>query len=115
MTFGDQQAYSLQVVFPEGEKYLVWSLRDLTPGAPNRMGPPQSPVLSNLRIRLDGTVELSVRINPSRRYRIEYQDALPGNSWSLLDQPARTEGEWLLITDPSSGRPQRFYRVVLIE
>ena len=115
VTFGDQQPNISQGWFPDGDTNQVRSFPDWTPGAPNRMGPPQSPVLSNLRIRLDGTVELSVRINPSRRYRIEYQDALPGNSWSLLDQPARTEGEWLLITDPSSGRPQRFYRVVLIE
>lgn len=111
VTFGPQAKDLSQGRFPPGSAY-IYSLSTPTPGAANLFVPPAP---SFCGIEPTGTqISLTYTTTPGCTYRCDYREQLDGSDWMPLTPPAAATHTTTTVVDSLVGRPQRFYRVVLV-
>jgi hypothetical protein len=75
--------------------------------APPRMGPITAPV--------NGTVSLMLSTVVGKTYRVEYKNNLNDTTWSPVGESRFATSATLTIEDNIGSRPQRFYRVLVLD
>jgi len=111
VTFGPQASDVSEGRYPAGGAY-IYSLSAPTPGTANLFVPPAP---SFCDIEPTGTqISLTYTTTPGFTYRCDYRDQLDGSDWIPLNPPATATHTTTTVIDPLLGRPQRFYRVVLV-
>jgi len=111
VTFGFQASDVSQGRYPAGGAY-IYSLSTASPRAANVFVPP-APAFCGLEPA--GTqLALTYTTTPGCTYRCEYRDQLDGSSWIPLTPPATATHTTTTVMDSLVGRPQRFYRVVVV-
>ena len=109
--FGPQTSDISEGRYPSGSPY-IYPLSAPTPGADNLFVPPQP---SFFAIELVGTeVSLTFTTTPGCTYRCDYCDGLNGDTWQPLTAPLQATQNTATVVDLLIGRPQRFYRIVVV-
>ena len=111
VVFGPQASDVSQGRFPAGGAYF-YSLTAPTPRAANYFVPPP-PTFCGVE-QAGPQIKLTFTTTPGCTYRCDYRDQLEGSTWIPLTLPAAATHATTTVTDSIVGRPQRFYRVVLI-
>ncbi len=97
---------------PRGFPYATRAFPVPTPNAPNALVVvPVDPPVIVASVAANGTVALQWTTVPGTTYRVETRDHL-ADAW----QPLKTfvaDGATTTVTDPSGGRTERYYRVVV--
>ena len=100
--------------FPDGSTTIRF-LQAPTPGAANDTGPTaEAPVFTEVEVRLENVVDLSLCTVAGRTYQIEYCDDLKEAGWTPLSDPQVATGASLAFQDSTVSRGQRFYRAILM-
>ena len=111
VTFGPQVSDVSQGRYPAGTPYL-YSLNPPTPGTTNYFVPPAPAFCA---IEPTGTqLALTYVTTPGCTYRCDYRDQLDDTDWIPLTPPSTATQTNITVIDSLIGRPQRFYRVVLV-
>jgi hypothetical protein len=114
VVFGAQLENVSRGLFPDGNTNAVYFFTDWSPRASNRLGPPPSPQLGVCVVQAGGTFAFQASTIPGRRYRTEFKDQLDAPTWTTLSADLTATGSQIVVTDTLVGRPQRFYRVMLV-
>ncbi len=114
VVFGPQTQNVSQGLYPDGDTNAVFFMPDWTPRASNRLGAPAAPLVGNITIQGNGTLQFQSGVIAGRTYRVEYKDDLQAPSWTPLGTNRTATGPVLTITDLPGDAPQRFYRLVLL-
>ena len=111
VVFGPQTSDVSEGRYPAGSPY-IYPLSAPTPGADNLFVPPPP---SFSAIELVGTeVSLTFTTTPGCTYRCDYCDGLNGDTWQPLTAPVQATQTTATVVDTLVGRPQRFYRIVVV-
>lgn len=113
--FGQQTQNVSQGLFPDGNTNAFYSMTNWTPRAPNVLGLPPSPLISNMTIEAGDTLSFSFPTLRGRTYQIQYKDDLSAANWSVLGPNYIGNGSQALVADDLSSSPQRFYRIILLQ
>jgi hypothetical protein len=98
--------------FPDGAAAPYHFMTGFTPGAPNRLDPPQIQILEI--IVSPSTATLTWASQPGRTYRVQHSADLI--QWLDLSPDAAATAQSTSITDNTmAGATQRFYRVSLVQ
>jgi hypothetical protein len=110
--FGAQSANVSQGLFPDGNTNGMYFMTNWTPRHANQLGAPLSPQLELLLVP-NQIATLSFTTTPGHTYGVQYKDTLSDSTW--LPLATRTaSGTLLSVTNDITGRPQRFYRIILL-
>jgi hypothetical protein len=60
-------------------------------------------------------VTLSWETLPGKTYRLEYKERLDDSAWIPLGDPHRANATSLTVSDQLGIRPQRFYRLSILD
>jgi hypothetical protein len=113
VNFGAQTQNISQGFYPDGNTNALYSMPNWTPRHPNQIGAPPSPNIDSPRLLPDGNISFNIPAIPGRTYRIEFKDNLADPIWTML-ATLRAGGDTIAIVDPTTYRPQRFYRATLV-
>jgi hypothetical protein len=113
VTFDEQTDNVSQGRFPEGG--AIYVMTNPTPrGANENPNPADFPEITALTFPGGAQVELTIRTEAGRTYRIEYTDSLSAPAWTALGGNRVAAGATLIVLD-NAINTQRFYRVVRIQ
>jgi hypothetical protein len=115
LTFGAQFENVSQGLFPDGDTNSLYLMTHWSPRASNRLGAPPPPALGGLAMAADGTVSFAANVVPGRTYRVEFKDSLTAPAWTPLGDNFTATEPILSIVDQPGPRPQRYYRLVLLQ
>jgi hypothetical protein len=62
-----------------------------------------------------GGCSLTFTTLAGKAYRVEYKSSLDASDWQALGQDTVATGDRLVITDPTGGLSQRFYRISVLD
>ncbi|WCJ58246.1 lamin tail domain-containing protein [Fontisphaera persica] len=112
LTFGPQTNDVSQGRLPDGAATLAF-FNYPTPGLPNRLAPPAlAPRLFALQWQNSGQFRFAFQLPAPVNYLIEYTEDLRAAQWTPL-RPAQIGSGTVEVVDDTTGRPRRFYRVLL--
>jgi hypothetical protein len=112
VTFGPQTNDVSQGRWPDGAATLAF-FNYPTPGLPNRLAPPSlAPQLIALQWQNSGQFRFAFQLPAPVNYLIEYTEDLRAPQWTPL-RPAQIGSGTVEVVDETTGRPRRFYRVLL--
>jgi hypothetical protein len=113
--FGSQVENVSQGLYPDGNTNTVVTMPDWSPRTSNRLGAPAAPVLGSFLLPGDGTISFAASVIPGRTYRVEFKDSLASTAWTPLGGNVTATESLLRIEDALGSRPQRYYRVSLLQ
>jgi hypothetical protein len=73
------------------------------------------PRLAGIHGPNNGAVSLSWETIPGKTYRLEYKDELDDPAWHPLGDPYVAGASTLTVSDQLDARPQRFYRLMILD
>jgi hypothetical protein len=112
LRFGAQSPNVSQGLFPDGNTNGIYFMTNWTPRTANQLGAPLAPQLELLLVPSQ-IATLSFTTIPGHTYGVQYKDSLSDSTWQPLAIRTAT-GEQLSVTNDITGRPQRFYRIILV-
>jgi hypothetical protein len=115
--FGPQFLNVSQGRFPDGDTNGFHFMTNWTPRAPNLLGLPPAPEVTELTVTLGESVAISFRPVVGRACQVEYKNDLNDAFWEPLGlhRAASADPVTIIDTTDPAARPQRFYRVVLLQ
>jgi hypothetical protein len=75
--------------------------------------PTDPPMLVRITLTND-VARIEWNAAPGFNYRLQYKDSMDATNWNESLPTILSNGETAVATDPTGGRPQRFYRVVAV-
>lgn len=73
---------------------------------------PPNPPTGSASLPGDGVVRLTFAVQPGYQYQVEYKDNLSDPIWLPLGAPSVATANALIIDEPLTNAPQRFYRLI---
>lgn len=111
VVFGAQTENVSQGRSPDGGAAIQFFAAPSPRAANGPATPVLPPVLSNLRITTEGTLELTVETVVGRTYQLQYSAELGGAGWTPVGEPKVASATTLVFFDSIGTDVSRFYRV----
>jgi hypothetical protein len=73
------------------------------------------PQVSTITPLANGEFALSFGAISGKTYRVDYKNALSDSNWTPLDVPVVAASDHLRVVDDLGRRPQRFYRIAILD
>ncbi|MEO6033689.1 MAG: lamin tail domain-containing protein [Verrucomicrobiota bacterium] len=114
VVFGAQMQNVSQGLYPDGNTNLVYFMPNWTPRSANQVNAPSAAVIGDVSVSANGTISFQIPGAPYRVYRVDFKDVLDAPAWTPLSTN-RSDNGVITISEGTTNRFQRFYRVVLLQ